>query len=77
MRREDLEERLAQEQIRRDAYSLDGGRPSEAYVLSWDGKRWRTYYSERGQESDVHFFESESAACEHLLKLLLSDPSTR
>jgi hypothetical protein len=76
MNRKELEQMLTKAGVRRDAYCLEGGLPSEAYALAWDGKRWRTYYSERGGESNVCFFETESAACQHLLQLLLADPFT-
>jgi hypothetical protein len=77
MNRSQLQQTLSSMGIRADAYSLDGGHPSEAYVLAHDGRRWRVYYSERGQESDLAEFDDEAVACLHLLALLEADPTTR
>ena len=77
MNRRQLQLRLNGLGIREDAYCLDGGYPSEAYVLARDGDRWRVYYCERGQESGVAEFDDESPACLHLLELLENDRTTR
>lgn len=77
MNRNELKTRLLRAGVRPDSFSLDGGQPSEAYVLAQDGQRWRVYYSERGTESSVRHFDSEEAACEHFLERVLADRSTR
>ena len=59
------------------AYSLDGGMPSETYVLERRPDGWLVYYSERGVRTAETRFESEDEACGHLLELLLRDPTTR
>ena len=60
------------------SFSLDGGLPSEQYVLSPEGgNRWSVYYSERGNRTSLRIFNEESDALEHLLAVLLHDPSTR
>ena len=78
MERAQLKAMLEHEGVCEDAYSLEGGHPSEAYVLDQvSGGRWRVYYSERGQEVGPACFDSEAKAVEHLLGLLRADPSTR
>jgi hypothetical protein len=55
-------------QIPRDAYCLSGVLPNESYCIGMnqDGK-WCTYYSERGLRTGLKVFDSEDAACRHLL----------
>jgi hypothetical protein len=64
-------------EVKDDGYCLNGGHPSEAYVLAHDGRRWRVYYSERGGESSPAAFDTEAEACSHLFALLKADLSTR
>ena len=75
--REKLQSLLDDEGIDPRSYRLDGGHPSEAYVLDRRGDQWVTYYSERGLESALAFFASEARACRCLRDLLLRDSSTR
>lgn len=76
MTREDLSRLLVERNISPLAYSLGGGLPNERYVLSQEpGGRWSVYYSERGQKSGEHIFDTEDAACRYLLNLLVSDAS--
>ena len=77
MNRRKLQDSLTALGVRPDAYSLNGGYPNESYVLSYDGRRWSVYYSERGQASGVKEFETESEACAYILQLIKSDSSTR
>lgn len=77
MNKTELRTKLRAGGIREDAYSIDGGYPSEAYVLSHTGNRWRVYYSERGAESAAVDFSSESEACTYFLALVMRDLSTR
>ena len=74
----ELQRRTTSEGIRSDAFSLEGGLPSEQYVLdpSKPG-RWTVYYSERGMRSREREFTSESEAVEYLFELVRSDPATR
>ena len=78
MNKVELKTKLEQAGVYSQAYSLDGGLPNERYVLSEepDG-RWNVYYSERGQKSGLRSFDSESAACQFFLDLLLQDPTVR
>lgn len=77
MNRYELKKILHDRRISPDAYSLDGGHPSEMYVLSHGPRGWSAYYSEHGLESKVKYFDKESDACEYFLQLINSDPSTR
>jgi hypothetical protein len=49
------------------AFYLDGGHPSEAFVVDSRGLYWVVYYSERGIETDLRQFVSEEDALDHLL----------
>lgn len=75
MNRKDLVEILHHEKINPSHFALDGGHPSERHVLDYrPGAGWVVYYSERGGESDLRAFDSESEACRHLLQTLREDP---
>jgi hypothetical protein len=71
MRRKELLEAIRQAQIPDDAYSLEGGHPNEAFVLSREGSSWSVYYSERGLETSKRTFATEAEACDELWHLLL------
>jgi hypothetical protein len=75
--RDELSLRLTQLGIRPDAYNLSGEATTETYILEERYGIWRVFYSERGVESQLAEFETESDACEHLLSLLLLDSTTR
>ena len=70
MRRNELVDAIRQARIPADAYSLDGGHPSEAFVLSHEGSSWSVYYSERGLETSKRSFATEEQACDELWRLL-------
>ena len=77
MDRVTLKALLDAEQVDPAAYSLEGGMPSEAYVLEPRAADWAVYYSERGLRSDEVVFHTENEACSYLLDLVLSDDTTR
>lgn len=78
MNRAELLRLLKEAKVNPEAFSLDGGSPSEAYVLSEDGYGvWSVYYSERGIRSSEKKYKTESDACEDLKQRILSDSSTR
>jgi hypothetical protein len=77
MNRIDLQRRLREENVDESSYSLEGGFPSERYVLSNEGNVWLVYYSERGLMTNLHTFQTESDACLHLLQQILSDRTTK
>jgi hypothetical protein len=74
--RQELTAILRQEGINADCFALDGGHPSERYVLDSRPDGWVTYYSERGQESGLRKFDTEDEACRHVLDQLRRDPTT-
>lgn len=63
--------------ISSNSYSLIGGLPNERYCLSNEYCNWFVYYSERGHRVGEKRFDDESKACEYLLEILKSDPTTR
>lgn len=76
MDRETLKALLDAENVDPSAYSLDGGMPFGAYVFQrrlFDGA---VYFSERGLRSGEVVFQSEDAACAHLLDLVFRDDTT-
>ena len=77
MNREELRAAVHREGIEPSAYSLDGGAPSETYVLSLENGGWSVYYSEHGERVDEARFDTEDEACSFLLLRLVRDPTTR
>ena len=76
MDRIELRRQLEIAGVRADSYSLNG--PSEeAYCLDAAAGKWRVYYYERGIETGKLEFVVEAEACDHLLKLLSRDETTR
>ena len=71
-----LQELLASEHVRQDAYSLDGDR-DESMCLEPVPGGWAVYYSERGLRSGERRFAAEDDACQFLASRLLADPSNR
>jgi len=74
--RQELGETLHREGINSNTYALDGGHPSEKYVIDVRPGGWAVYYSERGLESGLQEFDTEDAACRYLLEQLRNDPTT-
>jgi hypothetical protein len=70
MNRKELEDKLAEEGLPNDLYSLRGGLPNEAYCLEEVGEQWAVYYSELGQRTGEMRFASEADACEYFYKTL-------
>lgn len=73
--REQLQQQLIEERVAPDSYSLTGGHPSERYVIDRRGESWVVYYSERGEESGLATFSTESEACKELLTRLRREPT--
>ena len=74
---EELSNELLNLGVRKDAYSLEGGLPSEAYCINRLKDHWEIYYSERGLKSGLQIFKSENEACKTFLDLIARDTSTR
>lgn len=68
-----LRRHLEENAVRRDAYSLEGGRPSEAYCIETSPDGYVVYYSERGVRTSLQRFDTEAEACARLLDLLRRD----
>lgn len=76
MTRDEFLQAVRSDNIRADAFALDG-QGDECYVLAKREGRWDVYYSERGLEARVRHFSTEPAALDYLLEALRSDPSTK
>ena len=76
MTKDDFLRIIREDKTRLDAFNLDG-QGDECYVVAHRQGRWSVYNSERGLETSVRQFSTESAALEYLLELLRADPSTR
>lgn len=72
MTKNELKQRLINESIRNDAYSLEGGLPNEAYCLNQNGNIWEVYYSERGQKTRLTIFQTENEACDYFYNSLIN-----
>jgi hypothetical protein len=72
MKKSELKQRLINENITKDAYSLEGGLPNEVYCLNQNGGVWEVYYSERGQKSGLKSFAQENEACDYFYRSLIS-----
>lgn len=52
-----------------DMVSFDQEFPNEAYCIRINSEsKWEVYYSERGNKNDLKEFNSESDACNDLLR---------
>jgi len=76
MTRDDFLRIAKTEDIRFDAFNLDG-EGNECYVVARHQDRWVVYYSERGLQRNPREFLTEPSALECLLELLRADPTTR
>lgn len=77
MNMNELRKRLNEEGIDESSYSLEGDLSGDQYVISHDGAVWSVYYSERGLQTSLRTFQTESEACSYMLQVILSDPTTR
>lgn len=73
MKLQELQEKLKNENIRQDAYSIGGGLPNEAYCLNEVEGKWEIYYSERGEKTGLKIFEDEESACNYFYLLLKNE----
>lgn len=71
MNKEELNTKLEENKIPQDAYSLEGGLPSECFCME-TGDKCVVYYSERGIKTQLREFGTESEACDYMYKKLLS-----
>ncbi|EJS51781.1 hypothetical protein CN507_16995 [Bacillus cereus] len=71
MQKNELEQKLLQEEVPKDLYSLKGGLPNESYCLNEQSGVWEVYYSERGTKSNLKTLNSETEACEYFYTSLI------
>jgi hypothetical protein len=69
MNRNDLKRIFTEAKLPNDYYSLIGGLPNEAFVIS-NYNTWDVYYSERGEKTGLVKFDTEEEACEYMYKLV-------
>ena len=75
MNRATLKDVLLQAGVPERQFSLEGDLPNDAICLdSLPRGKWVVYYSERGSRFDIVEFDSEGAACAHMLELLVPQP---
>lgn len=75
MTRDEFLRAVRSDNIRSDAFDLDG-HGDECYVLAEREGRLDVFYSERGLEARVRHFSTEPAALAYLLEALRADQST-
>ena len=68
---------LVAESFRSDAYSLCNDLRDNTLCLENNLSFWSVYYFERGSKFYYKEFREEKDACEYLLQLIRSDPSTK
>lgn len=68
MNRELLRETLRRNNIPDHYYNIDEkGETDQRVCMKKVGDRWKVYYTERGRESQVEFFDTEPEACRCVL----------
>jgi hypothetical protein len=77
MNRQALRALLDQEQVRSDAYSLDGTRREECLGLEVVEAGWAVFYSERDLRTGEARFQTEDEACDFMATRLLPDAGNR
>jgi hypothetical protein len=75
MNKTELKKILEAEGYNPRVYDLEGGQPSERYVLSDEKYRCCVYYSERGLRTGERCYPTESEACEDLLRRIRELPA--
>jgi hypothetical protein len=68
-----LEKEFESRKISKDAYSLNGGLPNEAFCISFNKGVWEVYYSEKGLKSGLKIFNTEEEACNYLLETVVKN----
>ena len=65
MTKQELLQRLQDEKVPENCYSLEGGLPNDRLCLEKLGLAWLVYYSETGERYEEMFFTSEDEACDY------------
>lgn len=68
----ELNAKLATSKLPPESYCLTGGLPNEALCIERGAGKWYTYYSERGQRTDLESFDTEEAACDDFYERILT-----
>ena len=66
---EELETQLKRMGIPSDEYNLHGKAYDGRMILRKEPLGWVVFFIERGEESDIAWFQSESEACMHFLAI--------
>jgi hypothetical protein len=69
----ELETKLANSGVPKEAYCPTGGLPNEAYCIEESDGKWHVYYSERGSRRGLKSFDAEQEACEELFRWIAHD----
>lgn len=72
MKKIELKQRLIDENVPAQEYSLEGGLPNEACCLAQNEGKWEVYYSERGTKTSLKVFDKEEEACDYFYNWLIS-----
>ena len=73
MKIDELNKLLLIKNVPKEAYSLAGGLPNEAFCLEKLKEGWHVYYSERGNKNTIGKYLHEEEACEALLNKLIKE----
>jgi hypothetical protein len=73
MNKNELENKLKENNVISQSYSLTGGLPNEAYCLQEINKIWNVYYSETGLKSGLRKFNNEEDACNYFFTWIMAD----
>lgn len=68
---------LHEEKFNPKSYAINKVEQSESFCINYEGGAWHVYYSERGNRVDEATFLREEDACDHFLKMLRDDPTTK
>ena len=67
----ELDNILKAEKVKPNWYSIDGKVVPDRMIIQQIDGNWNVfYYGDRGEVTDETIYDNESAACEHLLKIL-------
>lgn len=74
MNTKELKIKLDEAGISSNSYSLDGNLMPMKIILSFSNSKWSVFlYDERGRVLGLKQFNTESEACQHMLKTLIYD----
>ena len=71
MTKNELKIQLIKDKVPEEVYSLNGGKPNEAYCINYLNGKWETYYSEKGIKSEKEEFMTEDEACRYFYNWII------